>query len=293
LTGSNPEAKMREGVYSTLPEITTFQFLVMRVTLVGFLLLIALSSAEEDDCGGGDDGDGAPINVLDLTFTGALLLLSGLFSGLCLSLMSLSYNDLEVIVNGSDDEVKVRHAKTIMPLRKRGNLLLCTLLVGNTFVNVLLANLLADMTSGFIGSTLATLLMCILGKSFCSRYALRIGAAAIPIVWCFVGITFVLSFPISLLLDFLLGREMSSVYSKHELMALFKLHVDTILHRQESGLTEADGKMLTVRSRDESWLLSSVFFKCESRFEIKRDTTLDITLHVLKHNYLKTCIFKI
>ena len=44
------------------------------------------------------------------------------------------------------DEAK--YARAILPLRKRGNLLLCTLLLGNTLVNALIAILSAAFTNG-------------------------------------------------------------------------------------------------------------------------------------------------
>ena len=71
--------------------------------------------------------------------------LSGTFSGLNLGLMSLTEDDLNVIIDGSTDPKEVKWAKKIMPLRKRGNLLLCTLLIGNTLVNVMLAVLTEDI----------------------------------------------------------------------------------------------------------------------------------------------------
>ena len=63
-----------------------------------------------------------------------LLCLSGLFSGLNLGLMSLDTKELSVVMKvGSEDEK--RWASKIYPLRKQGNLLLCSVLLGNVLVN--------------------------------------------------------------------------------------------------------------------------------------------------------------
>jgi metal transporter CNNM len=85
-----------------------------------------------------------------------LLTLSGLFSGLNLGLMSFTDDDLGVIIEGSDNPKEVLYAKRIRPLRKRGNLLLCTLLLGCTLVNAIIAILLADLTGGTVGTILTT-----------------------------------------------------------------------------------------------------------------------------------------
>mgnify|MGYP002877989704 CR=1 FL=1 len=49
-----------------------------------------------------------------------------------------------VLAIGSGDPDERIWAQKILPLRDRGNLLLCTLLLGNTLVNALIAVLLAD-----------------------------------------------------------------------------------------------------------------------------------------------------
>ncbi|OLP81305.1 Metal transporter CNNM4 [Symbiodinium microadriaticum] len=71
-----------------------------------------------------------------------LAILSAIFSGLNLGLMCLDANQLNLLVKAADrpdaaDEAKQQAAwaKRILPLREDGNLLLCTVLLGNVMVN--------------------------------------------------------------------------------------------------------------------------------------------------------------
>ena len=154
------------------------------------------------------------MNTLFLVIAAALVMLSGLFSGLNLGLMSFSDEDLRIIIEGSPNAAERRDAATIAPLRKTGNLLLCTLLLGNTLVNAMIAILLSGMTSGVVGGLVTTALIVVFGEiipqSVCSRYALRIGARSVPIVWAFVGLCFVAAWPVARVLDWALGRVSSA-----------------------------------------------------------------------------------
>ena len=92
-----------------------------------------------------------------------LLCFSALFSGLTLGLMSLDITGLEIVMAG-DDSNAARYAKTIYPLRKQGNLLLCTLLLGNVAVNSLMAIFSAEIFSGTIGFLASTISIVIFGE---------------------------------------------------------------------------------------------------------------------------------
>ena len=186
-----------------------------------------------------------------------LTCLSGIFSGLNLGLMSLTVEDLNIVINSSTDENQIRNAKRIMPLRQRGNMLLCTLLIGNTVVNVMLSVLTDPIWTYLFGvDTLGTVLglalpsaiivVCgeIVPQSVCSRYALWIGAKTLPLTYVFVVLTFPFAFPISLLLDKVLGDEISGVFTRQGLFELIKLNVESAVHAKASGLTAADGRLL-------------------------------------------------
>lgn len=101
-----------------------------------------------------------------------LVLLSALFSGLTLGLMGLDKNGLEIVIGG-DDPVAAENARKIYPVREDGNLLLCTLLLGNVAVNALLSIIMADLTDGLLGFLVSTGVIVIFGEitpqALCSR----------------------------------------------------------------------------------------------------------------------------
>ena len=163
-----------------------------------------------------------PVNLL---YALALLTLSGLFSGLTLGLMSLDPQGLKLVIAGGDP-VEKQQAERILPLREQGNLLLCTLLLGNTLVNALLSILTASITSGVVGGILSTGFILIFGEiipqSFCSRYGLAAGSKTVDVVRVFMFLMFVVAKPISMVLDRVLGAELGTVYSKNELKELIR-----------------------------------------------------------------------
>ncbi|KAL3173637.1 hypothetical protein MRX96_041458 [Rhipicephalus microplus] len=90
---------------------------------------------------------------INLVLIVMLLVWSGLFSGLTLGLMALDKTELQVIESCGTPEER-DYARKILPLRRRGNYLLCTLVLGNVCVNSSFTILLDGMlSSGPGGST--------------------------------------------------------------------------------------------------------------------------------------------
>ena len=107
--------------------------------------------------------DFLPLWARIILFT-ILLTLSGLFSGLNLGLMSLDLSELEILKKiGTPKEQSF--ASKIYPLRKRGNFLLCTILLGNVLVNSTSTLILGDILSGVYAALGSTLLIVIFGES--------------------------------------------------------------------------------------------------------------------------------
>lgn len=154
------------------------------------------------------------------------LMFSALFSGLNLGLLSLDRTELKILCNTGTEKEK-EYARIIQPVRDHGNYLLCSILLGNVAVNSTFTILLDDLTSGLFAVIFSTVTIVLLGEitpqAICSRHGLAVGAKTIAITKGVMGITFPLSYPVSKLLDFLLGEEIGNVYNRERLKELVKV----------------------------------------------------------------------
>ncbi|XP_076165368.1 metal transporter uex isoform X2 [Ptiloglossa arizonensis] len=151
---------------------------------------------------------------------------SALFSGLNLGLMAMDRTELKILCNTGTEKEK-QYARTIQPVRNHGNYLLCSILFSNVLVNSIFTILLDDLTSGLVAIICSTLAIVIFGEispqAICSRHGLCIGAKTIYITKLTMIVTFPLSYPISKLLDVLLGEEIGNVYNRERLKELVKV----------------------------------------------------------------------
>ncbi|XP_054793222.1 DUF21 domain-containing protein At4g33700-like [Prosopis cineraria] len=156
-----------------------------------------------------------------------LVLFAGLMSGLTLGLMSLSLVDLEVLAKSGTPKDR-EYAAKILPVVRNQHLLLCTLLICNAAameaLPIFLDTLIAWWGAILISVTLILLFGEIIPQSVCSRYGLLIGATVAPIVRVLVWICFPVAFPISKLLDYLLGHRNAALFRRAELKTLVDMH---------------------------------------------------------------------
>ncbi|KAE9133076.1 hypothetical protein PF010_g2951 [Phytophthora fragariae] len=206
---------------------------------VAMVAAVRLESAMANGGGFGGDKQHADLSSEDIALqVGALVLLlalSAMFAGLGLGLMSLDLIGLEIVVAAGEDEqatekerMNSEAAKKVIPLRRNGNLLLTTLLLGNVAVNVLTSIITADLTSGLLGFIASTLLILIFGEivpqALCSRYALVIGGKVVPFVRVLIALFYVFAKPVSMALDATLGEDIGTVFTRRQLAEIIDIH---------------------------------------------------------------------
>jgi metal transporter CNNM len=171
-----------------------------------------------------------------------LMILSGLYSGLNLAAMSLDPQHLELLTMGpfltKEEERDCKYAKRILPLRKRGNLLLCTILLSNVAVNAIISIVTANVTSGWIGFGISTSVVLIFGEiipqSLMTKFGLVTCYHLMWFLYLSMGITFILAFPVSAILDKTLGEEVGTVLTKNKMKRLFEMYEkEKLLHPHE------------------------------------------------------------
>ncbi|KAI5616240.1 metal transporter CNNM2, partial [Silurus asotus] len=164
---------------------------------------------------------------LQVIFIAMLLCLSGMFSGLNLGLMALDPMELRIVQNCGTEKEK-NYANKIEPVRSQGNYLLCSLLLGNVLVNTTLTILLDDIAgSGLIAVVVSTIGIVIFGEivpqAICSRHGLAVGANTLILTKFFMILTFPASYPVSKLLDHVLGQEIGTVYNREKLLEMLRV----------------------------------------------------------------------
>ncbi|CAM6025243.1 unnamed protein product [Sphagnum balticum] len=156
-----------------------------------------------------------------------LVLFAGMMSGLTLGLMSLGLVDLEVLVKSGQPSDR-KHAAKILPVVKNQHLLLCTLLIGNSLAMEALPIFLDAIVNTWGAILISVTLILMFGEiapqAICSRFGLAVGAAMAPVVRVLLVIFFPVAFPISKLLDLILGKGHDPLFRRAELKTLVDMH---------------------------------------------------------------------
>ncbi|KAI3969996.1 hypothetical protein MKW92_041648 [Papaver armeniacum] len=233
------------------------------------------------------------IHILIIT---VLVLFAGMMSGLTLGLMSMSLVDLEVLAK-SGTPIDRKHAAKILPVVKRQHLLLCTLLIYNAAameaLPIFLDSLITAWGAILISVTLILLFGEIIPQSICSRYGLAIGAAVAPVVRVLVWICFPVAYPISKLLDFLLGDRHVALFRRAELKTLVGFHGNEVRALELTEKTAGDAMtpiseafVIDINAKLDRNLMKLILDKGHSRLPVYYEQPTNIIGLVLVKNLL-------
>ena len=179
-----------------------------------------------------------------------LVSLSAIFSGLTIGYMSLNKSDLR-----RKQKLGNKFAAKVLQLRKNVNLLLCSLLLGNVSVNIaiplyldkLMVSVVKDyiypiieqltflpesfvsyLSVTFIAGSISVVSILIFGEiipqAVTARHALKIGAFFYPLMRLVIFLFYPICYPMSLILNKVLGTEGLTVFQKEEIVELIKEH---------------------------------------------------------------------
>eukprot|EP01116_Phalansterium_solitarium_P004515 TRINITY_DN15542_c0_g1_i1.p1 TRINITY_DN15542_c0_g1~~TRINITY_DN15542_c0_g1_i1.p1 ORF type:complete len:510 (+),score=193.81 TRINITY_DN15542_c0_g1_i1:156-1685(+) len=193
----------------------------------------------------------------------ALVLFGGMMSGLTIGLMSLDMMSLEILHKGGEPDERI-YAGRIMPVVKRRHLLLVTLLLSNAAAMEALPIFLDRISTPIVAIVISVTMVLIFGEvipqALCSRYGLAIGARMAWLVQVLMILLFIVAWPISKLLDLVLGAEHTDYFQRDELGVLVGLHGhEGHLTIDESTIIKGALAMKSKTVRDAMQPLTSVF----------------------------------
>ncbi|KNE54969.1 hypothetical protein, variant [Allomyces macrogynus ATCC 38327] len=184
---------------------------------------------------------------------------------------------LEVLEQSGQEKERI-YASKIKPIRKQGHWLLVTLLLANVIVNETLPILTDSIWGGgwpavVISTTLIVIFGEIIPQAVCSRYGLAVGANCAWFVRALMWILSPIAYPISKLLDLILGETEGMTYKRAELKALVSLHEQSEAHfgpltNDEVTIIQA---VLDLRDKD----VQSIMTPLEATYMVEWDQVLD------------------
>ena len=172
-----------------------------------------------------------------------LVLFGGCMSGLTVGLMSIDELELEMKL-ASGTEIERDQALKVLNIINSHHLLLVTLLVANAVAMEALPIFLDYMFSTVLAVVMSVTFVLIFGEvvpqALCTGPdQIRIASKLVPIVKVVMVIFFPISWPISKLLDCVLGKHpVSTRFKRDELKTLVSLHTSQIVSESSETNTE-------------------------------------------------------
>jgi len=195
----------------------------------------------------------------------ALVLFSGVCSGLNIALMSLKLGDLRRKTKLGDHA-----AATVLPFRENSHLSLASIILTNVAIISATSLVLGNYFVGWIAGIMSTLLIVIFGEivpqALFVSHALGFTAWFTPLLRIMIVVTYPVAKPLQLVLDALLGPEVTHLHSRHELGLIIGEHEgseETELDENELDIMRGALALSEKRVRDIMTPLRSAYWLTE------------------------------
>jgi len=226
--------------------------------------------------------------IVTIITTVILVVFAAIFSGLNISLMSLSLGDLE-----RKSKLGNINARRVLPLRRRYHLTLSSILFANVAVVSASTLNLEQAYNGLIAGVVTTILMVVFGEvlpqAIFVKSALRFCGFFAPLIRFVTFITYPVSKPLSMALDRMIGIEGRSLHSRLELGMLIGEHK----LGNESELDEDEVEIIQSALQLSEKQVREIMRPIESVYWLTNDAVLDAaTVDEIKLNrYSRVPIF--
>ena len=165
----------------------------------------------------------------------ALTLFAGIMSGLTVGYLSIDDLVMELKLSTGTDEEK-QFANNIIPVISNHHWLLVTLLLCNSFameaMPIFLARIVNEMLAIVISVTLVLFFGEIIPQALCTGpNQLKIASFLAKPTIFLMYVTYPISYPLSLLIDHVVGKHMKSRFANSDLRGLIELHTVDALNK--------------------------------------------------------------
>lgn len=186
--------------------------------------------------------------------------------------MSLDLDDLKRKAKLGD-----KQARRVLPLRKNIHLLLASILFTNVAVVSATSLVLGERFNGLVAGIISTLLIVIFGEVFpqalFSKDPLTWSSRLSPLLKGMVGLTYVVSKPLSILLDKLFPHKRGPLQTRGELGLLISEHMDA----DESELDEDEVEIIRGALQLSEKRVRDIITVIDKTYWLTPDTALDDT----------------
>jgi ankyrin repeat/SOCS box protein 13/metal transporter CNNM len=201
-----------------------------------------------------DEGRDEPLSAsfwMDVSICVFFVLFAGTMSGLTLGLLSLDPMTLRIMAASTapDDAVRAQRARRVLPIIRRKHWLLSTLLTANAgameALPIFLDRIVGPVPAVIISVTAVLIFGEIVPQAACARYGLAIGAFLAPMVWLLMMLLRPIGFPLSLILDWVLGKDHGTYYRRAELKEFIGMHAGQSLPSHDEHATDKTSREIS------------------------------------------------